>query len=454
MLPPGPQRSEASLPIPDQPSRRGRASSRWWRRRLWTPPLIVASYAVVGLLWIAFSDAAVERLIADPAVRAHVQTAKGAAFILVTSALLLVLIRRSDVGLRTFGAEVRATVDSMLDAVLVVDKEHRIVEVNRAAMELLGVERKEELLVPLDEWGRRFDLRYLDGTPVPFARYASVRALAGERVTAYDAVVRRTDGGDVFMSITAAPVLGAGRRLDLAVAVLRDVSAAHRLDEMREEFLATAAHEFKTPLAVIKAHAQVMQRREPPDPQGLTVIQRQVERLDRLIEHLLDTSRLRLRSGEGRRDTFDLAALAGEVVERTRPVAPTHQLTVASSGPAVVSADRDRIQRVITSLVDNAVRYSPHGGAVAVEVAVSGREVTVSVSDRGVGIPRERQARIFERYYRAHAGTAQDYGGLGLGLDMSREIVVRHGGRMWFESVPGMGSTFHFSLPLEAGDGT
>lgn len=121
----------------------------------------------MGLLWIGFSDAALERLVADPALRAGLQTAKGAAFILVTSALLFELIRRGDLGLRTFGAEVRATVDSMLDAVLVVDKAHQIVEVNRAAMELFGVERKEDSLVPLFEWGRRFELRYADGTPVP-----------------------------------------------------------------------------------------------------------------------------------------------------------------------------------------------------------------------------------------------------------------------------------------------
>lgn len=444
----GVMRSVARGGAAEETSRR-RSASRWWRRLPWTPPRIVAAYVAVGLLWIGFSDAALQRLVSDPALRAGLQTAKGAAFILVTSALLFELIRRGDLGLRTFGAEVRATVDSMLDAVLVVDAAHRIVEVNRAAMEMFGVARKEELLVPLHEWGRRFELRYVDGARVPPDRYATVRALAGERVTAYDAVLRRTDGRDVFVSITAAPVQGAGRRLDLAVTVLRDVSAARRLDEMREEFLATAAHEFKTPLAVIKAHAQVMQRREPPDPQGLTVIQRQVERLDRLVEHLLDTSRLRLRSGEGRRDGFDLAALAREVVERGRAIAPAHRLSVASSGPAMVSADRERIQRVITSLIDNAIRYSPHGGAVAVEVAVSGLEATVSVSDRGVGIPPERQARIFERYYRAHAGTPQDYGGLGLGLDMSREIVVRHGGRMWFESAPGLGSTFHFSLPLD-----
>jgi signal transduction histidine kinase len=87
---------------------------------------------------------------------------------------------------------------------------------------------------------------------------------------------------------------------------------------------------------------------------------------------------------------------------------------------------------------------------VAVRVARQAGEVVVSVQDHGLGIPADRQDRIFERFYRAHAGTAQDHGGLGLGLGMSRESVSRHGGRMWFESAPGRGSTFHFSLPLAA----
>lgn len=423
--------------------------SRWWRgRSAWSPGRIVAAYALVSLLWIAFSDALLVHLVPDPVLRARAQTVKGAFFVVVTSALLLELIRRGDLGLRTLGAEVRATVDSMVDAVLLVDDEGRIVETNRAAVELLGVATKEDLLVPLRDWGRRFDLRYLDGTPVPYDRYATVRALAGERIKAYDAMARRADGKDVYFSVSAAPVEGAGHRL-LAVAVLRDVTAARRLDEMREEFLATAAHEFKTPLAVVKAYAQLMQKRAPGDP-GLAVIQRQVDRLNRLVQHLLDTSRLRLQGGEGRRDAFDVSSLVAEAIEEARPSAPGHALEAEAPAPAVVHADRERILRVLTSLLDNAIRFSPAGGPVQVRVESQGGEVVVSVTDHGLGIPPERQPRIFERYYRAHAGTDQDYGGLGLGLDMSREIVTRHGGRMWFESVPGQGSTFHFSLPLAA----
>ncbi len=407
----------------------------------------MAIYAVLGVAWIAFSDRAVRLLVSDPDLRTTVQTAKGSAFVLVTAAILFFLVRRSERGLRALGAEVRATVDSMGDAVLIVDATPRVVEANRAALQLLGAASKEEALGPLAEWGRRWQFRSADGEPIPLERYATVRALAGETNVRYDAILRRSDGQDVFISVSAAPV-ERPRGRPLAVAVLRDVSPARRLDEAREEFLATAAHEFKTPLAVIKAYAQLMAKREPAEGQALAVIQRQVDRLSRLVQHLLDTSRLRLDSGEVTHERFDLAALAGEVIERMRSIAPRHELRLASSGPATVLADRDRIARVIASLVENGVRFSPAGGAVETRIEIGRGEATLSVRDGGLGIPQERQARVFERYYRAHAGTPEDPGGLGLGLDVSREIVQRHGGRIWFESSPGEGSTFHFSLPL------
>ena len=442
-MPPGPlQRAAAPGATDPEPPR----TSRWRRRLPWSPGRIVAAYGVLAALWIALSDRAMETLIGGRA-GATLQTAKGIVFVAATSAMLYALIDSRERGLRARGAEIRATIESMADAVLVVDTRARIVEVNQAAAELLRVGARTELLQPLAEWGRRFQLRYVDGSPVPLERFAPVRALAGERVPAYDAIVRAADGRDVFLSVTASPVLVPGGRTELAVAVLRDVSAAQRLDELRDEFLSTAAHEIKTPLAVIKAYAQLLQKRDPAEAQALVVIQRQVDRLNRLVQHLLDTTRLRLDGREGKLQRFDLGALAHEVIERMRASAPAHDITV-SSVAAPVHADRERLARVITSLVDNAVRFSPHGGPVSAQVGAREGEAIFSVEDHGLGIPEERQARIFERFYRAHAGTPQDYGGLGLGLDISREIVARHGGRMWFESTPGNGSTFHFSVPL------
>jgi signal transduction histidine kinase len=136
------------------------------------------------------------------------------------------------------------------------------------------------------------------------------------------------------------------------------------------------------------------------------------------------------------------------VVERLAPHAGGHRLRLEASAAAPVRADRDRVEQVLVSLVDNALKFSPQGGEVTVEVARGASEAVVSVRDAGLGIPPEKQARLFERYYRAHEGDPRDRGGFGLGLDLAREIVSRHGGRVWFESAAGTGSTFHFSLPL------
>jgi PAS domain S-box-containing protein len=440
--------------VPERPSgpSEGRpSSSRWWRAQRGAAARVAGIYAALGLAWIAFSDRLVLALSSDPAVHGRLQTVKGTAFVLVSALIVFLLIRASERGVRALGAEVRTTVDSMPDGVLLVDERLNVVEANRAIVALLGARSKEEVLGPVSAWGERFQLRSPDGAPLPPERYAVTRVLAGETVAQYDALLRRLDGRDVFVSVAASPVLRPGRR-PLAVAVFRDVSEARRLDEIREEFLATAAHEFKTPLAVIKAYAQLMARREPAEGRALAVIQRQVDRLSRLVQHLLDSSRLRLEPSAGRPERFDLAALAREVAERMRPAAPTHLLEVSADAAVPVVADRERMERVMMCLLDNAVRFSPDGGPVRVTVERRDGEATVSVADRGVGIPPDRQAKIFERYYRAHAGTARDYGGLGLGLETSRQMVERQGGRMWFESAPGAGSTFHVGLPLPAED--
>lgn len=431
-------------PAPGQEAPR----SRWWPR---VASGTAAIYAVLGFAWIALSDRLVAALSPDPMVHLRLQTAKGSLFVLLTAALLFALIRRSERGIRALAAEVRATVDSMVDGVLLVDQRSRIVEANRAAVLVLGATSKQEILGPVEAWGRRFDLRTPDGAPVPPGGSVVVRVLAGEPVAQAEALVRRLDGRDVFLSIAASRVVRP-HRPPLAVAVLRDVSATRLLGEMREEFLATAAHEFKTPLAVIKAYAQLMARREPAEQRALGVIQRQVDRLSRLVQHILDSSRLRVDTGSARCDRFDLAALARDVVDRMRASAPAHDLEVHADCAVPVVADRERIERVITCLVDNAVRFSPGGGPIRMRIAATEGEARVSVADEGVGIPPDRQPQIFERYFRAHAGTPHDYGGLGIGLEMSREVVERQGGRMWFESTPGAGSTFHFGLPLSGDD--
>jgi len=411
------------------------------------PLLVAVVYVIVGLAWIALSDHALEVFVADPALRGQLGTLKGAAFVTVTGVVLFLLVWRRDERLRRFGEELRATLDSLGDGVLVVSQRGRVVEINRAVRELTGLLRKEDHLIPVADWAVRVNLRTRDGRPVAPDQFATLRVLGGERPGSYDAILRRTDGTDLPVSISATPVLDRAGRARLAVAVIRDASEAHRLAQTREELLATAAHELKTPLSVIKAHAQLLLRRADPEP-GLQVIVRQVDRLTRLVQQILDASRLRLDNVELRWEQVDLAEVAAVVVTDMGPRPGGHSVAFEGRGGAWVRADRDRITRVITALVDNALRFSPADSPVEVRVGVRGGETIFSVLDHGVGIPPERQDRVFERYYRAHAGTPDDRGGLGVGLDTCREIVARHGGRMWFQSEPGTGSTFLFALPL------
>ena len=422
----------------------GAVPSRWWRALPFAPPRIVIVYAVFGLLWIAFSDRLLSVLVPDPVLRDRLQTVKGAFYVLITSALLYELVRRGQRRLVSFGTEIRAAVESMLDGVMVFDRTG-IVEANRAAVQLLGASKKGEILGELERFVNLYQPRLSDGTPIdaPGLRgWLSARSDHGGR----EVVLRRRDGRDIVVNVSAAPIL-APDSSGLTISVFRDVSRSHRLEAMRDEFLATAAHELKTPLAVVKAYAQLVQRRTPAEAPALAVVQRQVDRMTGLVQHLLDASRLRLEPGFGPRERFDLRLLVSDVLDQMRAAGPGHTLTLEGPGEVLVEGDRDRIARVVHSLLDNAVRFSPRGGPIEVRVTEGAGEAQVSVADHGLGIPFDRQERIFERYYRAHAGTLEDYGGLGLSLDLSREIVARHGGRIWFESTPGQGSTFHFTLP-------
>jgi PAS domain S-box-containing protein len=422
-----------------------------------TPLRIVAIYATVGAMWILFSDRVLEALVPAGPLRDQLQTAKGWAYVLATAALLHVLILRQQRALRAVAAQVQATLDSIADGILVVAPGAVIVDANRAAVRMLGLPGKEALLGPIVRLVSRFAMRSPDGSPFPVDGLASVRALSGETVHRLPAILRRADGADVHVEITAAPVPDpSGQGVLLAVAVFRDVTEVRQLDEMRDEFLATAAHEFKTPLAIIKAYGQLLQRRSPADAGPLQAVDRQVDRLSRLVQQLLEVARLRRGAPALRLGAYDLADQVREVVEVMRRQAGGARLVVGELPAIPVRADRSRIEQVLVSLLDNALKFSPRGGDVTVGLARAAGEAVVSVRDAGVGIAAERQARLFERYYRAHAGDPEDRGGFGLGLDLARAVVLRHGGRVWFESREGEGSTFFFSLPVadEVADAT
>jgi signal transduction histidine kinase len=241
-----------------------------------------------------------------------------------------------------------------------------------------------------------------------------------------------------------------------AVTVVRDVTELTELDRLKDEFISVAAHELKTPVTIMKGYAEVLLRSandQLAEHRGiLMAIDRGANRIDRVVRDLLDISQLHLGRLAVRREPVDLALLVKRIVDRAAVTAPQHRIRLLSVASVPVRGDPERLEQAVHTLVDNAIRYSPRGGDVDVRVAVRAGQAIVSVRDQGVGIPAARQTRIFERFYRAHGDSPNDYGGMGVGLYIAREIVRQLEGTMWFESHEGQGSTFGFSLPLESED--
>jgi two-component system phosphate regulon sensor histidine kinase PhoR len=259
------------------------------------------------------------------------------------------------------------------------------------------------------------------------------------------------------------PVDCAGRELWLSfvavrssagvVYTFRDLSSERRLDEVQSDFIATVSHELRTPMTAVLGAAKTLLRDDidlAPERRRelLRMIGDQGTRLTQITEEILLASRLE--RGELRLETskLDLGELVRATVETMRQRLPSSiSLTTELESNGAAVGDRDRVEQVLVNLLDNAIKYSPDGGAVVVSTARVPEAVRVSVKDHGIGIPHPEQSAIFEKFYRADPHLKEVPGGTGLGLYISRELVQRMGGRIGVRSQLGAGSTFFFELP-------
>ena len=256
------------------------------------------------------------------------------------------------------------------------------------------------------------------------------------------------DGDELWLSFVAV------QSPNGVVYAFRDLTVERRLDEAKSEFVATVSHELRTPMTAVIGAAKTLMREDislSPDRrrQLLEMIGAQGTRLTKIAEDVLIASRLDRDELRLDRDPVDLADLVRTAVEHMREYVPESiSLTVSTdSNGAAALGDRSRIEQVLVNLLDNAVKYSPEGGEVAVSTAVSGVGVRVEVRDNGIGIPLAEQSSIFEKFYRGALHGQPVRAGTGLGLYICRELVRRMGGTIGVQSDPGAGSTFYFELP-------
>jgi two-component system phosphate regulon sensor histidine kinase PhoR len=329
-------------------------------------------------------------------------------------------------------AEIAAVIESMVEGVVAADARGQVVTANPAFRRLMGYEPNDPL--PL--------LPQLFRTKA--AREVVSTVLGGEAVEGREV---EYEGRTVL--ITARP-LGQGG----AVLVLHDITPLRRLETMRRDFVANVSHELKTPLTSISGYAETLIG-DKPDPatveRFLEVILANARRMQRLVDSLLDLSRIESGSWRPRTERVEVTAVAREVwttlAARAAASQVAFQVEPSNGGAPQADVDPDALRQLFTNLLDNALRYTPAGGSITCRVAREGAGTVVSVADTGGGIAPEHLSRVFERFYRADPSRSRDEGGTGLGLSIVKHLVEAHGGRVWVDSGRGSGTTVSAWFP-------
>ncbi|HEY7894560.1 MAG TPA: ATP-binding protein [Gemmatimonadaceae bacterium] len=325
-----------------------------------------------------------------------------------------------------------AAIESLHEGLLAVDAHRNVMRLNDSARRLLRADRP----VPFSA-----DLLPRDA----LLREALAAALAGQPSGPSETVIQERT-----LSITARPLGDGG-----AVLALLDLTATRRLEAVRRDFVANVSHELKTPLTVIGGFAETLVTDDLPAAQRtqfVEAIRVNAERMRRIVDDLLDLSRIESGGWRPNPSAVDVAAMADDIFSAARRARADNAVTLETAvdpRAPTVYADPTALRQVLTNLIDNAVRYTPAGGTVSVFTALGSGDAGawVGVRDSGIGIAPEHLSRIFERFYRVDPGRSRDAGGTGLGLAIVRHLVEAHAGRVEADSAPGRGTTVRAFFP-------
>lgn len=375
-------------------------------------------------------------------------------------------LRRIEEALRASEERFRNAFELSPIGIALVGLDGRWLEVNRALCDLLGYTRAE-----LQELTFQ-DITYPDDLE---ADLALTRQLHAGEIASYQLEKRyiRKDGDTIWVLLTSSLMHAADGTAACSLAQVLDITARkraeqetaralalqqaantelQRLRQAEHNFLSVFTHDFRTPLTSILGYSEVMQ--EHPELAGQSgefaaIIADNARRLNRMVDDLLDLDRLEAGRTPIRRQPVDLGSVLSEVATAFHPRHATHpvSLEIAPDLP-YLTGDRDALLRAVSNLVDNAVKYSPAGSPITLAARRVDDALQVDVRDYGLGIPASDLETIFDRYARVDSAATQRIRGSGLGLAIVREIIEAHGGRVWAESTPEAGSTFHITLPL------
>jgi PAS domain S-box-containing protein len=352
---------------------------------------------------------------------------------------------RSKEALEISEGRVRRIIDANIIGVLFAKFDGSVYEANGAFLKMVGYSKKE-----LQEGV----INFLKITP-PEQRKFDLRAIREMRQKGshkpFEKEFIRKDGSRVPVLVGTAYLKGSKNE---GIWLIVDLTERKQLERQKDEFISIASHELKTPVTSLKAYAQVLTKRmtkkgDTDSASHLIKMDNQLDKLTNLIKDLLDVTKIEGGKLQFQNDYFDMNELVREIVEEVQRTTERHAIQITGILTKKLYGDRERIGQVLINLLSNAIKYSPNAEKVTVSLQEGTDTTTICVRDYGVGIPKNMQAKVFDRFFRVNDTRSQTFPGLGLGLYISAEIIKRQKGKIWIESEPGKGSEFCFSLPVE-----
>jgi len=362
-------------------------------------------------------------------------------------------------------ARLRTVLDQLPEGVVITGaSDGRVSYANVTASSILGIPLKKLIGAPLNRYPQGHLVANLDGKLVLPWNFTVIHALCGETISSQETMVIKPDGSNVVTLSSAMPIrMESGVTTEAAI-VFQDITAQKSIEQQKNEFLSIASHELRTPVTAILGYAEILQLKASQgdsldfmSQQAIARINEQSECLKRLIDELLDISRLEHVQILLNPDLHDLLATVSFVIESQASTTKQHQLHLVVDGLSPKGAlmghfDAERMMQVLNNLIGNAIKYSPEGGEIEIGLRHTFEnpdEVLIWVKDQGIGIPASELPDIFKRFHRA-SNVDRSFDGLGIGLYLVNELVMQHGGRVWAESTEGIGSTFYVLLPLQS----
>ena len=338
--------------------------------------------------------------------------------------------------------ELETVLSSMLEGVIAVDNEERIISINQAAAQLFETDFETFQYRSIQETIRNLPLQQFINKAL-----SSTQPLQ-EDITLFKNQQR-------ILDVKSSPLLDANKIHMGTLIVLNDVTHLRRLENMRSDFVANVSHEIKTPLTAIKGFVETLQHGKVEKPEEtrrfLEIIQRHVDRLNSIIEDLLTLSKIEQEDEAGTLNlrNWKIADVFQAAIQICRAKAEEKDLIIEVAGNKNARADFDPtlIEQAVVNLLDNAVKYSNPGGSITLSAEINDSEILINVWDQGIGIAQKHLPRLFERFYRVDKSRSRQLGGTGLGLAIVKHIAQAHGGYVTVESTVGEGSTFTIHLP-------